>query len=225
MIRGAHIISQEQQAKYRTNFPGAKNQLRQPLYDILLYPAAGQLLFTFFALPIGQGTTSAFGGAGAKTFADTNMEAAAQLPAGFTQFVEALAVDYYPNLEIGTTGVRANVGFFLDDVWVVLRNGFLTFRIANKIVYRDAPLLKVPGEAGLGGFSALADGGAAAGDVLSNANYARSAGVVSQIIPQEIIPNQNFSVTIEFPALIPTPSAATGRLGVRLLGNQIQPIQ
>lgn len=225
MIRGARIISQEEQQRYRTNFPNAKNQLRQPLYDFILYPAAGQLLFTFFQLPVGQGVTSAFGGAGAKTFIDTNMEAAGQLPAGFTQFVEAVAVDYYPNLEIGRTGLQALVGQFADDVWVVLRNGVLTFRIANKIVYRDAPLLKAPGEAGLGGFAGLSDATTAGAALFSTADYARSAGMVAQIVPQEIIPNQNFSVTIEFPALIATPSAATGRLGVRLLGNQIQPVQ
>lgn len=225
MIRGARVISQADQARYSTNYPGAKNQLRQPLYDHLTYPAAGQLLFTFFAVQVGQGTTSAFGGAGAKTFIDTNMEMPGQLPSGFTQFVEAITVDYYPNLEAGRTGVLGTAGQFADDVWTVLRNGVFTFRIANKVVIRIAPLLKLPGESGLGGFAAVSDSTTAGAAQLASIDYARSAGMVQQLIPQKIIENQNFTATIEFPALIPTPSTATGRLGVQLLGNQIQPVQ
>ena len=54
----------------------------QPLYDTNTILAAGATNLTYFAQPIGQGT-SAFGAAGqAKTLADTNMDLAGQLPSG-----------------------------------------------------------------------------------------------------------------------------------------------
>jgi hypothetical protein len=61
---------------------GLTDLITQPLWDTATAAAAGQTQLTYFSLPVGQGTT-AFVGAGAKTFADTNMDLAGQLPSGF----------------------------------------------------------------------------------------------------------------------------------------------
>lgn len=63
----------------------------EPLYDSALYAAAGQAKLTFFAQQVGQGVT-AFGGAGAKTYCDTNMETAGILPQGWEMSVQGIAL-------------------------------------------------------------------------------------------------------------------------------------
>lgn len=60
---------------------GITDSIAQPLYDTVALPAGGATKLTFFAVPLGQGTT-AFG-TGAKHLGDTNMDLAGQLPAGF----------------------------------------------------------------------------------------------------------------------------------------------
>lgn len=61
----------------------AQDVIWNPLYDSLAYPSAGQLLFSFYANPQGQGTSSAPGaGAVAKSVYDTNLTIGNQLTSG-----------------------------------------------------------------------------------------------------------------------------------------------
>ena len=50
-------------AAHMARIPGTQDEIYAPLYDSIVYPAAGANQLTFFALPIGQGVTSAPGGA------------------------------------------------------------------------------------------------------------------------------------------------------------------
>src|SRR3954471_5699574 len=45
----------------RVTNPQQSELIRNTLYDSLLYPTAGQTQLSFFATPLGQGTTSALG--------------------------------------------------------------------------------------------------------------------------------------------------------------------
>lgn len=63
----------------------------EPIYDSALYAAAGQTKLTFFASPLGQGTT-AFGGAGGKTLVDTNHETAPTLAQGWEMSVQGISL-------------------------------------------------------------------------------------------------------------------------------------
>jgi hypothetical protein len=126
----------------------------EPRYDTTTLPAAGALALTFFAVPLNAGQSS-FGAAGiAKSLADTNMDLAAQLPAGYNFLI---------------TGFRVQPVFTLTPIdarqWSM--GGWFTFSIGSKPFLRT-PLDTIPAGAGPFGYG---------GATVDTVNRAMSHGV------------------------------------------------
>jgi hypothetical protein len=203
-------------AQYDVSNPNATVVTHQPLYDFQPYPTTGQLQLNFFQTPIGQGTTSAPGASGGKTKSDTNMEMGGALPTGNTFLATGIMVVFFPGTAVNNSGAFATTGLNWQDVWAVNKSGLLTFSVGTQNELTDGPIMKFPPNFRLGGAAAMADASTAAADLHSQIDYASSAGQVYPITPTRLVPQQNFKVTIDWPALV-TVSAA-GRIGVILDG-------
>ena len=91
-----------------------KDVIVEPLYDSVLYPAAGATLLSFFILPLGQGVSVFQTAAGVlpKTYADTNMQLAGQLSAGY--YFKILGYSVQPSFDVTDADVHGiwNGGVF-----------------------------------------------------------------------------------------------------------------
>lgn len=226
-ISGRRGVTPDQLAAHRTTVAGVADAIWSPLYDYQAYAAAGALALQFFAVPQGQGTTSALNATGAKTLADTNMQVAGQLPRGNRFLAVGIEVEFWPGNVPGSLGAASatTVGRNMNDCYNVLKSGSLTFNIQQRIYAQDAPLMKFPSQTRLTGVAAISDATTAAAAQNAQIDYATAAGAGYSIIPVYIESTQFFSVTLNFPALVPTVSTAAGRIGVRLLGNLIRDAQ
>jgi hypothetical protein len=211
---------------HRAVVQNVNDAIWSPLYDYQTYAAAGQLSLQFFSTPVGQGATSHPGGAGVKTLADTNLTNAGMLPKGNALYCVGLEIVYFPTTLPARGGIAAAaVGHFVNDVYVISRSGWAQFRVQNRDIALDAPLMTMPGSFRLGGFAAVADATTAAASLASEITYAQPQGAVYEINPVTLESNQAFSVTLNWPNVIATTSTATVRIGVRLLGNLIRKAQ
>lgn len=174
----------------------------EPRYDTQTILAAGALSLTYFQVPIGQGATNFGAATVAKQLADTNMDLAGQLPAGY-------------NFRV--LGFRAQPAFTLSDPdarnWSA--GGLFTFTIASK-PYLRVPLDTVP--AGCG-----PTGGGAATTVAATSFRSSSHGVphISNAYtigkkPLELSQSQNFSVILTWVTLQPVTSVVTGQAAAGL---------
>lgn len=187
--------------RYSAYLADAKEVIWQPLYDIQTYAQAGQLNLTYFQTPAGSGN---------KTYADTNMDMAGQLPAGMNFLCVGIELQFYPGGTIETTAANS----FIDDTYLVNKPGaWLEFNLLQKNYLREAPLGVFPQQVGLDGFAATNLAAASDGSLVE---YARQCGPLYQITPVRIPSTQNFNVKITWPAVQAISVAA--KLAVRLLG-------
>lgn len=227
---GRQGLDQSDLTKYRSYVPGVDDVIWQPFYDYLLYPTAGALQFNFFTNQKGQGATSAFGAAaGAKTIFDTNMTLSGQLGAGNQFLLLGIEVELWPtnlpSLEVAAAlPSAAQMGRNWDDVYSILRNGQLVLTIQNREYANDTPLMKFPPQTGLQGVAALNSTTNAAASY-QQIEYASGAGLAYNIVPVLIMQNQAFSVQVNFPAAIASPSGVDLRIGVRLNGKLVRNAQ
>jgi hypothetical protein len=190
-----------QLAKYNAYLGDAKEVIWQPLYDIQTYAAAGQLNLTYFHTPAGSSS---------KTYADTNMDMAGQLPAGVNFLCVGIELQFFPAGTIEFTGANN----FADDTYKVFKPGsYLEFTLLQKTYLREAPLQVFPQQTGLTGFAGTNITSGTGGSLVE---YARLCGPQYQMTPIRIPASQNFAVKITWPAVQTINAAA--KLGVRLLG-------
>lgn len=201
--------------QYAVNQPGVYEITRQTLYDFASYAAAGQTSLNFFQLPQGQA---------GKTKADTNMETAGSLPSPKHFIVSSIEIMFFPGVEPGQYSSAGLVATeFANDVYALMKGGFLDFFIGSKSYLTEAPLGKFPPKTGLEIAAAYAvdrkqTTAANATDQLSM-DYARLCGRPYYIEPEiTIVPTQNFNVTLNWPVAIPLPSGQPARIGVVLDG-------
>jgi hypothetical protein len=212
--------------QYGVNVDNTDDISWYPITDHLAYPAAGTLVLNFFANGVGQGATSALNAAGTKTFADTNLENNASLPYPERALVVAIGVQIFPGVLPAAGDVAlATAGQFVNDVYQIGRSGYLFWKVGQKQVLTDAPVHKFGNGEGIDVRAALADSTTAAADNLSQVNYAKLCGDAYPIVPVAIPSNQNFPLTLNWPALVPTPSASAARIGVTLYGYRIRKAQ
>ena len=218
--------------RYRVNRAGAE-VVRQRLYDFALYPTAGQAQLTFFGLPVGQGVTSSLGAVvgSAKTYADTNMEAAGMLPRPKSQLVESIEIVFEPgavstaatftqaNPSVFATAAAAAVAAQISDVNIVRISGWLEFYIGSKTYLWEAPLGTFPPKVRLELDSALASTSATAGEIATvTAKWGGRPYYMEPPIALESM--QNFAVYLRWPGAVATPSGFNARIGVVLDGVQ-----
>jgi hypothetical protein len=212
--------------KYGVNVTNVDDISWFPIVDHLPYPAAGVQELQFFANGRGQGATSALNATGAKSYADTNLEANGALPVPERALIVAIGVTIFPGIlpAIGADA-SADAGLFLNDVYQIGRTGYLFWKVGQKTICIDTPLQKFGTSEGLEGVTALSDATTAAASLLSQISYAKLAGDAYPIVPVALPSSQNFPLTLNWPALVPTPSTTIARIGVTLYGYRIRNAQ
>ncbi len=192
--------------------PGEAEAVNQDLWDYQTYLAAGQTQLLFFAQP--QSST--------KTPVDTNMTLAGQIPNGNRFELRRIEIEFFPGINPGmaqrNSAAAAGVDQFVNDLYTVMKSGFVKLEILNKTYLTFAPLGKAPVTHGLTGFSSQSDTTTAGAAQLTRTSYWRLAGEPLDVTPVNLEPNMNFGVTIGWPAAVPLPSGVDGRIGVILRG-------
>jgi hypothetical protein len=225
-MAGLKRINRQNLAQHRVTVPGVQDEIYGPLYDFVSYAAAGQTELNFFSVPKGQGTTTAPGATGTKTLADTNLTNAGLLPRDNAFYCTGIEVVLFPGINPGRGAITdATVGQFWDDVWAIGKSGVLTLTVGSRVYVQDGPLMNFPTIQGLGGVAAAATNTTAAASLASTIEYARFVGQPYTIVPLFIQPNQNFGVTMNWPAVVATVSTQAARIGVRLRGRFIRNAQ
>lgn len=230
---GRPVLTPDYLSTHRVGVPGTKDVIWNPLYDFISYPSAGQLLFTFFANQIGQGTSSAPGaGAVAKSLFDTNMAINNQLTKGNEFYGIGSESLFYPGVSnaalpltvqpgrTNTLATPTSIGQFINDVWSVGNGGLKVLTVGTDRRYiQDGPLALFPPTTRLATQAAISNGSVTTGTEIV---YAAWSGEPYTVVPIYIETNQSFSVQVTFAALIPTVSAQIGRLGERFRGYLIR---
>lgn len=218
--------------------PDAVEAVRQPLYDRLIYPTAGQIQLRYFQQPLGQGISTAPGAVGGvKSLADTNMESAGQLPSPKAFLATSIEVIF----EAGSTATAnifapqppfsgnpastvslASFGGALggNDVHNVLASGWLDLFIISKSYLQNARLDSFPPHSYICVDSSAAfSGGPVATVSAIHCGLTRAVGRPFYINPPVLLmPNTNFVVTLNWPVAVATPSGFNGRAAVRMDG-------
>lgn len=196
-------------AKFAVNRPGQIEAIRQPLYDLQAYPAAGATSLTFFAVPNGQSS---------KTLSDTNMETAGSLPNPKRFLVLGISLQFFPGTVFpSAAGAAAGIDSFVNDVWEIFSaTSYLELFIGSKS-YIQAPIYLFPPTTRLSGFAGMSDASTAGANLFSRTSYAAASGTPFQMNPPVMLePTQNFKVTLNFPTAVAITNA--GRIGVNLHG-------
>lgn len=203
--------------RYSVNTPNVE-AVRQPLYDIQTYAAAGQTSLNFFQVPQGQGYSSIAADTtkGVKTKEDTNMEMAGSLPSPKSFLITDIEVVIFPVTPVPTSALAATaINAFVNDVWKVFSRGYLNLFIGSKD-YLTAPISRFPSRTKIEGFAALA-GTTTADTKLNSTCYATIGGPVFKLDPAVLlVPTQNFSVSLNWSEAVAL--SAASRIGVFLNG-------
>ena len=225
-MAGLSTTSKSQLAQHIARVPGTQDEIYAPLYDSVSYPAAGQTQLTFFTLPIGQGTTSAPGGTGPKTENDTNLTNAGLLPLGNRFYMTGIEVIFFPGTSPGTGPLAdSTTGFAWNDAYAVAKSGWLRFRIQNRDYILDGPLINFPPVTRLAGVAAITSTLTAGATTKDEISYVSFAGMPYNLVPMFIESNQSFVCQMNWIAAVPLPSAAIGRVFIRLRGRLIRDAQ
>lgn len=222
--------SLSQLQKYAVVDPSSTEAIKQSYYDFLLYPTAGQTSLQFFALPIGQGTTSSTAATGTKSYADTNMQLAGQFPAFLQYLLDSIEIYFEPG-SVSTANVftKASPGQFnatasagvvnnVNDMDSIRQTGWLEFKVVEKVYLREAPLGRFPTKSFLEVDAAISSNSTTAAGAVVVASP-KLAGRPYYVEPNIAIPsNAAFSVTMQWPAAIATPSGFNARIGVVMEG-------
>jgi hypothetical protein len=214
-------------AAHMARIPGTQDEIYAPLYDSIVYPAAGSNQLTFFATPIGQGVTSAPGGAGAKTENDTNLTNAGLLPLGNRFLVTGVELHFFPGVNPGTgpTADAVFIGQFWNDVYAFAKSGWLRLRIQNRDYVLDGPLINFPPVTRLAGVASATSTLTAGAATLDQIQYASLAGMPYNLIGVFIESNQFFGLTLNWIAPVALPSTIAARVFARLRGRFVRDAQ
>jgi len=218
---------------YQVNRQGEAEVIRQSLYDYQVYATAGATILNFFQNPQGAGKTSSTGATAAapKTIHDTNMELAGQLPNPKGFLMESIEVDFHPGsvsttdtftLQVPYSFLLAAAQTFIpgvaaNDVNAVYIGGELQFFIGSKPYLDEAPLKRFPPKAHFVLDSSIASNSGSLGEVGVVSLKAGGRPYFMQP-PVSIMATQNFKVSLNWPAVVATPSGFNGRIGVILDG-------
>lgn len=177
--------------------------IRQSLYDSTAYPAAGIAQMTFFQVPVGQGT--GFGGA-AKSYSDTNMQLAGQMPANQVYLVQSIEIMLEPTTPTVAAQMPAAFGAqaaaaIVNDAYIFRRSGNLNFFIGAKSYLQEAPLMRFPSKARFNLDGALSDTTTAAAASQNRLAFGDSGGRPYILTPGDIQleSSQNFYVQLSWP--------------------------
>jgi hypothetical protein len=157
---------------------------------------------TFFQLPQGQGT--GVGGA-AKTFTDTNMVSAGQMPANQEYLIQSIEILFNTTVPTVANEMPSNtespptILAFINDAYIFWRSGNLNLFIGSKSYCQEAPLMKFPPKAYFDVFGSFS--GTTAADTLARSIAYASARGRPYLLKAwlRLVSNQNFNVTLNWP--------------------------
>lgn len=222
---GLRTTSKSQLRAHRT-FQNGVDEIYAPLYDSATYTSGTTTTMSFFVTPRGQGTTTAPGASGPKSYADTNLQLAGQLALGNRFYATGLEFQIFPGINPGRGGVAdSTAGNFANDIYLLSKAAFAQFTIQNRDYVIDGPLLNFPSVNRLGGFASSATNTTAAATLYSEIGYAAISGQPYALIPLYIEATQAFSMTLQFPAAVTLASATNARIFCRLRGRLIRNVQ
>src|ERR1051326_155915 len=118
-------------AKYRTQMRESPEDIWQPVYDKVNYPAAGSNELIFFSTPVGGSATLIRAGAAgtvSKTRRDTNLEQQGVIPTKAFK-IHGFSICYIP---VQQAVAQANTQSIVDDMQRLMFGGFMEFRIVDK---------------------------------------------------------------------------------------------
>lgn len=207
--------------------------IEQELFDRQIYATAGANILTFFATPQGAGQSSESGLAAgvSKTAADTNMTQNGQLPTPQAFWIDNIQVDVDPG-SVSTANTYVTQQAFVSaaspvaatgvltgdtDKWAILNAGFVVLSLGQKPYYTNGPLAYFPPRA-----QKRADA-SVGGNSTTTANFAMKVvwidGNMRTLDPGIGLPTgMNFVLTVNFPALVATPSGFNARIKALLGG-------
>lgn len=175
-------------SRFSVNLNGVTEALWQPIYDTLTYPAAGATNLVAFQNPVGVGGT---------TKALTNVQSAGMFPAGQNFIGVDISVELIP-------AALTTVAAYITDCLAFYNSGWLELNIGSKNYLTEAPMGAFPTKHRLDVF-AVNDASAAP----TVFRYAQNRGEIYQITPVLIPQNQNFNITLQWPALVPISAQST----------------
>lgn len=196
-----HVIpSLAELQQYNVNRPDAVEAIKQGLYDNqILHSSSTETLLTFFQTPLGSGT-SATVGSGAKTLADTNLEAAGALPAPKSFLVQTIELFCFPGSGVSADSTTIASAKNIADMYAFAKAGWLELFVGSKAYLDEGPLVKFPPRSGLTGQQVGADSTANTG---VRVDYASMGGPVYELDPPILlVPTQNFKITLNWGAAI-----------------------
>lgn len=180
--------------RYATQRPYSPEDLAQPLYDRINYPAAGATELRCFTQPLGSVVTLNQAGVAlatkTKSYRDTNMDNAGVVPTKRYTFT-GLSINYVPLQQTYTAANTAAIG---DDILRLMNGGYIEFRIVDKpLLY--VPLNLIPSSNPINSISTTV-----------NASTTMGTGALAAIpfpmfkfaIPITLNPYENFSFIIRF---------------------------
>lgn len=200
---------------------------RRQYYSYVQYPLAGQAVFNFFSIPVGQSNRQL-----------TNIQQGGNLDNPF--LIKAIRLSFFiQNLNMAAWAGTDASSLFSDQVNGLFQAGFFKMIIGSKEwLYLPSPFLYMPPaygppEAYTAGLTSLVQ---ATGVNVTSAPYATLQARKDQAYLLQPAPlineNQNFRVTIEYPSgLIPViaTGVVTGGnplfIGVHLDGIEVRPVQ
>lgn len=235
---GRPILTQTDLQQHQVG-TGGQDIIWAPLQDHNAWPSSGVgsggLLF--FSTQKGQGVSSAPGaGAVAKTIFDTNMVLGGQLGMGNDFYTIGVEMPVYPGVTNSTTApfglypgigsqASANAGFFANDLWNILMQGYVVFAVGtDRNFVQDGPLVNFPPTVGLDIAAALAMIGPVTTSLGNAIVYARGAGEPYTIVPVYLKATQQFTFQLTTAATLVLPSGVPARIGARLRGYLIRQV-
>jgi hypothetical protein len=220
---GRPILTQQDLQQYVTSL-ATQDVIWAPLYDANSYPTAGVTQLSYFTAPLGQGTTSAPGGSGTKTLADTNLNSAGQLTKGNEFLMTGQELIYFPGVAPENyAGADSGQNGGVNDVFNVGKSGVLTLQIQNRNYLQDGPLQLFPPTARLAVSAGIGGSATAGTQSILEVAYAHWAGETYDITPVYLEATQGFSEVIQWPAAVTVNT--TGRLYSRMRGYLIRNAQ
>lgn len=223
---GLPSVRKKQLRQHRTSLPNIQDQIYSPLYDSGTYTSGTTTSMQFFSVPRGQGTTTAPGATGTKSYADTNLQLAGQLALGNRFYCTGIEFQIFPGVNPGRGAVAdSTAGNFTNDVYLLAKSAYLQFTIQNRDYLIDGPLLNFPPVNRLSGFAAAATNLTTGAATYSEVEYASISGAPYNIVPVYIEATQAFTLTVFWPAAVTLASAQNARIFCRLRGRLIRNAQ
>lgn len=175
---------------YRTQRAEMPEDLWQPLYDRMHYPATGASQISFFSVPKGQSTTLIRNGSAStfsKTSRDTNIDTANVIPTKMFKFV---------GISLGFCHLTAGAKTNPSDRDEIREGGWFEFKIVDKKIL-ELPLICIP-ELNPFNVGSLA-GSASEATILGQAGGGGlNAYMYKLAVPITLNPYENFSFIMYF---------------------------